>query len=340
MINWDDWASAREMTGSEGVLWAAEHADLEMLQDLLDTAEDEDQPLPSLPEALEAARGWLTVDEEAEARRRGAAGAPERVPHGDGSYQVVRVGVYGLAHRAVVTELERRLGVEPAAVELLERALHYGDPASVDWLASVVALGTREPAIDQFRWAAARIGDPRVLVRRFAADLVELLSYERPPFQGEAAEAVRPRLAAESDAGVLLSLVKAYAEYRQPQGLSVLIPLARHADPAVRVEVAWRLDDLATLFELADDPVARVRANALANILRTDRGSSGALAAYARHRDDRDEEVRVEALAGLARHGDDVALEELRAIAERQPGWVARSRYDGVVAERSLHFGQ
>ncbi|MBL7258743.1 HEAT repeat domain-containing protein [Paractinoplanes lichenicola] len=221
--------------------------------------------------------------------------------------------------------------------EQRDRALGAGGG---ELLEIIEALAEHEPVRDVYLWAVRQIEDPSLPVRLFAVQVLERLAFNRPKFSAEAAEAIRPRLTAEDDPEVLESLVSAYAEFRHPHEVGELRQLMAHPDDLVRAQVAWRLDAIEPLLVLAYDAVGEVRGNALANLFRrTEPGTTAVQQAYADHRDDDNEDARIESLAGLARDGDEDALAVLHAIAAVQQGFTAQSRIDEIDFRRSLHFG-
>jgi len=123
---------------------------------------------------------------------------------------------------------------------------------------------------------------------------------------------------AHTKAAVLADTISTLARSGVPQMAHELAPLAEHVDPEVRVAVAQALgqmDDaspatVAALVLLSRDPVDEVRSWATFALAeeRLD-GAGGVRDALAARLVDDSEEVRVEAVRGLARHRDPAAIE-------------------------------
>ncbi|XVV16366.1 hypothetical protein ACQP2X_18990 [Actinoplanes sp. CA-131856] len=208
----------------------------------------------------------------------------------------------------------------------LERALADED----DWDEAVRELAEREA----YDWAIARVADPDVRVRRFAADVVEELSFDPKPSKAAAIATLTERLAAEDDGCALASVVIAYTQYHHPHTRPELRKLADHRDPRVRAAVADGVGEPATLLTLAGDTDGEVRATALAWLFRLYDFAPEIGAAFAAHRHDEHLDARIPSLAGLARAGDDTALAELLELAGGRDDVPAYWRYDEVVLWR------
>ncbi|MFF5083298.1 HEAT repeat domain-containing protein [Actinoplanes sp. NPDC000266] len=204
-----------------------------------------------------------------------------------------------------------------------------------EWGEAVREVAEREA----FGWAVARLADPDMLVRRFAAGVVEELSFDPKPSPAEAIAALTERLDAEGDGCALASVVIAYTQYHHPHARPELKKLAGHRDPRVRAAVADGVGEPETLLALAGDPDGDVRATALAWLFRLYDFAPAIAAAFAAHRDDDNLDARIPSLAGLARAGDDTALAELLELAGGRDDVPAYWRYDEVVLWRK-HTGQ
>jgi hypothetical protein len=322
---WPD--SAPEDT--ELMMWAADYGAYQVIHHRLD--EYTTKPM------LQIARGWIGVDPVAELRRRlGDATAVVqrqsvpvddydrteciRVTAADGRWAEVQT-----AHRAIVTYIEKHLGIGASRDELMARALVDRDPESVNWIEAWLAVQDKPDAEATLRWATPVLADPDADARRFAAEVVHSLSIDQQPGRPDALAVLRARLAAEPDAGVLASLIGAFAEYHGPGHLPEVVAHAEHPDPLVRRRVAGELcftvmepgsaqAGADVLAELSRDTDGRVRAAAL-RVLRDyafDHPVTRRL--MTANRDDSDPGVRAEALAGLVRGGDTVAFQELRRL--------------------------
>jgi hypothetical protein len=326
---------------AELLLWAADYGAVEVIragfggpvggrmdQASKDTAEA----------ALRIARGWTGAEPEAELRRRlgGGSGTVERetVPVDDyeraGRIRVTaadgRWAEVQTAHPAIVTFLEDRLGHVVSRDELMARALADRDPGSANWSQSCCSVSQRPDAEATLRWATGLLAGRDPDVRRFAAAVVETLSFDQAPCRPETLAALRARLAAEPDAGVLNALIVAFANYRGAGDLPEVVAHAGHPDAQVRacvaIQLAGALMDpgsapgaVEPLTTLGRDRDARVRAAALQTLRDYRFDHPAARELLAAGRDDPDPRVRLEALAGLARGGDAAAGAQLRRLA-------------------------
>ncbi|BCY08588.1 hypothetical protein [Actinoplanes sp. L3-i22] len=312
---------------------AADDGNLDLLRDLIDA----DPPPPDvLLRAMATARAWFGRDPATELRER--LGAPDatvetgvltfedylptvrwvRVVAPDGRRVEVR-----LAHRAIVTFLERAIGLRVPPDELLERALWSGDPESQDWSQADLTIRRRVPIEESAQWAIGRLGDPEPLVRRFAAGLLHLMSFD---IEGEEyVGALRDRLGVESDGATLSSVIGAYSGFLDDRVLPELIPFARDPRVDVRCRVAGELmtdsdgqpaEMLAAQFDLTRDEDPTVRRVALAALIHGPVDVPVIRELLAVHLAGDDRQLRIEAAFGLARRGDGPALAELRRLAQ------------------------
>lgn len=332
--------------GVDPVLWAAEHGASELLKHLLHRYP---APEATLRRALNAARAWLDVDPEAELRRRSGMAddavtvVRDHLAADEYSPRALRIRLTTAdgwraevlaEHRAVVTALEERLDLPVSRDELLVRALWSADPESCDWWASRHAVMVRFPAEETFRWAAGRLADPEVMVRRFTAEVLHSSIWDGEaadaPYAAQALAVLRERMAAETDTGTLCSLLGAYAGFREIAAiLYEFLPFVADHRSEVRTCVAANLlngiggpaDDppqhvLETMLNLAHDPDSTVRAVATATLVHSMIDAPGLreLLGAQMHGDDR--EVRIHAATGLALRGDAHALAELRRMGD------------------------
>lgn len=146
--------------------------------------------------------------------------------------------------------------------------------------------------------------------------------------------------ARSADPDALADLVSALARLGQPAIARELAPLAEHHEPQVRVAVAQALDKLgdsspaavAALILLSRDAVDEVRSWATFALAGDALSAApGAPEALAANLGDPADEVRVEAVRGLARHGDSRAI---CAALDLAPAWagdpVFRDAVDGL----------
>lgn len=237
------------------------------------------------------------------------------------------------AHRAVVTELEAKLGVHRTPDELMARAMVHADPEHDDWFAALLRIAEPESQ-ERFDWARAvaegaeKAGS--LERRRFALDAIDFLGFgfspdhdDEPPFTREAAEFLRPRLDTEQDPYALRTVVAAFTGYCSREELPAVLAHAAHPDPGVRHRVALafpavladRPDALAVLLRLADDPAPATRTSALYALTRCAVDSPAVRGVLAAHLTDADVDARLEAAGALALRGDErgaPVLEEIR----------------------------
>ncbi|MET7400649.1 hypothetical protein ABZS66_44940 [Dactylosporangium sp. NPDC005572] len=326
-------------------VWTAEHGASELLELLLHRYPASEA---TLRRALDAARAWLGVDPEAELRRRSGAAdgdavtrdhlttdeyAPRalriRVRTADGRWAEVLAG-----HRAVVTVLEQLLELPVTRDELLARALWSADQESCDWSAARHAVMGRFPAEETFRWAAGRLADADVAVRRFTAELLHFSTLGGEavdaPYAADALLVLRGRMAAETDTEALCSVLGAYAGFSEIGAiLHEFLPFVEDPRPEVRGRVAGEIlngrggpaDDppphiLQTMLSLARDRDPAVSATATAALIYSaiDGPALRELLAARMAGDDR--EVRIRAATGLALRGDAHALAQLRRMSD------------------------
>ncbi|MEV6973173.1 HEAT repeat domain-containing protein [Kitasatospora sp. NPDC093806] len=237
------------------------------------------------------------------------------------------------AHRAVITDLEAKLGVHRTPDELMARALVHADPGHDDWLASLCRIAWPESQ-ERFDWARAvaeGAGEAGSLARRrFALDAINFLGFglnpdidDEPPFTREAVGFLRPRLDTERDPYALRTVVAAFTGYCSREELPAVLAHADHPDPGVRHGVALafpalladRPDSLAVLLRLVDDPAPVNRASALHALTRSPADTPAVRGVLAAHLTDPDFDARLEAAIALALRGDErgtPVLDEIR----------------------------
>ena len=333
--------------GVDPVSWAADFGAYEVLRALLVRSKEPLRRDSLQHRALAVARSWLELDPERELRRRLGVGRHGeafvdsevvggidfqptatllRVTAPDGRYVEVE-----MAHRAVVTFLERAVGLRPTRSELVARALHFAEPGSCDWSESLDAMTARLDLAPTFAWARAAIADDSVDLRRFAADVLHAMSFEERPFRLAAVEVLRARLRIEPDPIALDSAIGAFAAYsREDANLSDVVRHARHPAAEVRLRVALlgsvghphRGGSFApppevpvALVELTTDPEGLVRAGALFTLAEGGVDGPEVRQAMAERLTDEHDEARLQAAAGLALLGDPRGLAVFRQVA-------------------------
>ncbi|MFF7458639.1 HEAT repeat domain-containing protein [Kitasatospora sp. NPDC008115] len=295
--------------GVDPVTWAAETGACWTLTALLSPERDPLRADSPHRRALRVARAALD---------RGAGAGPVPPP----------------AHRAVITDLEARLGVHRTPDELMARALVHADPEHDDWLASLVRIAAPESQ-ERFDWArdvAEGAADAGSLDRRrFALDVIHFLGFglnpangdDEPPFTREAVEFLRPRLDTEQDPYALRTVVAAFTGYCSQEEIPAVLAHADHPDPGVRHCVALtfpglltdRPAALAALLRLADDPAPLTRTSALNALTRCPVDTPALRDVLAAHLTDPHFDARLEAAAALALRGDErgtPVLDEIR----------------------------
>ncbi|MGW4460762.1 HEAT repeat domain-containing protein [Micromonospora sp. NPDC004704] len=329
------------------VVWTADCGASELLEHLLSRHPASEATLRG---ALSAARAWLDVDPEAELRRRSgladegsAAATRDHLTAGEYLPRVLRIRLRAAdgqraevlaAHRAVVTVLERWLDLPVTRDELLARALWSADPESCDWWASQQAVRVRFPAEETSRWAAGRLADPDVPVRRFTAELLHVSALDGEavdvPYAADALVVLRERMAAETDAETLSEVLGAYAGFSEIGAiLHEFLPFVADPRPEVRRRVAQDLLNgtggpadnppphiLNTMLGLARDPDSTVRAVATATLVYSAIDVPALRELFVTRLDSDNRQVRIHAATGLALRGDTHALGELRRMSD------------------------
>ncbi|MER6782220.1 MULTISPECIES: HEAT repeat domain-containing protein [unclassified Streptomyces] len=319
LVVWDVDVSRPWDDGADPVTWTAQNGRYWALQALLSRSHD---PLS----ADSPHRRALRTAQEALASGAGAGSGPPP------------------AHRAIITEMEAKLGVHRTPDELMARALLHADPDHDDWFASVFRLGLR---IDQetFEWALEAAQDTSDRDRRrFGLDTINHLGIglsvrhdvddTELPFAREAEEFLRPLLHSEQDPRTLAIVIAAFAEHCSSDRVPALLPHADHPDPHVRRTVSALLhtntteqrEAFAALTRLASDPVPATRTNALSTLAMSTSDTPALRALFAAHLTDPYFDARVEAAAGLALRDDErgqAALNEIRSGIKNMnsPGW-------------------
>lgn len=180
---------------------------------------------------------------------------------------------------------------------------------------------------DVFERAAALCQGARPIERMTGADVLAELGLPDHDCPDEATAILSALLERERDAGVLASALTALGHLGGPPDLGAIARLAAHTDPAVRHSLAYALgfreEPLAIemLIALTRDDEANVRDWATFGLGQGDADSPAIREALAERLDDDDDDVRAEAIAGLARRRDERALEPLiEAIRGRETG--------------------
>ncbi|MFI8964210.1 HEAT repeat domain-containing protein [Streptomyces sp. NPDC053493] len=274
----------------------------------------------------------LATAREADRRCRTAPPGPRTVVQ-DGTWgQVEELVLDGrtvrAGHPAILTELERALGVRTPFGELADRAAARHDPDHVDWWSALhVVIGRHDRSTRDAVAALTHHPDP--YHRRFAAEVLRcqtLFEDEADTPYAEENSALLARWAAEeAHPGVLADVLFAWAsEHEHPDLVATGLRYADHPDPAVRAAVPGCLAEAAltpvprgALLGLSRDPSAEVRRTVAAVLGRAHDGSPDVRAALVALARDPDAEVRrsaAECLAESADHAPEIAdaLADLR----------------------------
>ncbi|MFC5001892.1 HEAT repeat domain-containing protein [Dactylosporangium cerinum] len=337
------WPTEETRDNIELLSWAADYGAYAVIHDLLggylptwgDRASE-----GTVRTVLEIARSWVGVDPVAELRRRlgdeAAVVTRETVPvegdltHADRVRVTTADGRWAevqTTHLGIVTYIEDRLGTVVSRDALLARALTNPDTDSVDWSQAWFSVGNMPDVEATYHWAAGLLADSDPEVRRFAAEVVAMLSRNEEPCREEALAILRARMPVEPNAEILSALIDAFGNYQLSGDMPEVEAHIGHPDPRVRRQVAEALINKVTdaasaarairlLTELGSDSSSQVRSTVV-RVLRDHAPDSPVTRQLlASGRDDPDPEVRLEALAGLARYRDAPAYEQLRRLAD------------------------
>jgi HEAT repeat protein len=160
--------------------------------------------------------------------------------------------------------------------------------------------------------------------RMLGADILGQLGIPDRTFPEECFQTLKKMLAKEEDEGVLQAITIAFSHLQDLRAVELVAPLRRHSNPDVRFAVVRGItqhgSDLAisTLIQLLGDQDNNVRDWAtfgLGSIIKTD--SQEIRTALLARLSDSDEDVRAEAMVGLAIRKDirvlDMVIEELES---------------------------
>lgn len=206
-------------------------------------------------------------------------------------------------------------GSDPRPTDELFRIALSEPDLDVRWRA-VQALHWRSGR-DVFERAAALCAGTRPIERMTGADVLAQLGMPEHEFPDEAIAVLSRLLVAETDAAVVASALSAFGHLGGPPDLPAVAPLKDHPDASVRHSLAYALGFLEeplaveTLIALTRDEEANVRDWATFGLGQGDADSPGLRDALAERLRDEDDEVRAEAIAGLARRHDTRVLDAL-----------------------------
>ncbi|MFJ7180969.1 HEAT repeat domain-containing protein [Streptomyces massasporeus] len=298
-------------------------------------------PAPARADLLARARRWAEVGAEAELRRiTGLTGPVERIRVEDDEIgwwcEQLTLGPVTVRdeHRAILTSMEVRYGIRTPFDELIARALAHPDRDHVVWCDVVLTLGRRLEE-ETWQWTRDLLNHPDRLHRLLAAEILMSLILgdavrDRYPFWERGRELV-PWAEQEEDPEVLAALLNAMTHDSAPEIEAVGLSHLTHPDPRVRSLVPDALErsedgrsrarpeSLATVLTLAGDGDSGVR-EAACRWLGHYRGSEPEVgdALVALTHDER-QEIRIDAVSGLARRDDPRCGEAEHRIGPRDP---------------------
>ncbi|MFE0641645.1 HEAT repeat domain-containing protein [Streptomyces sp. NPDC058877] len=298
---------------------------------------------PSKAELLEMAdlaRHWQETGVEAELRHRtGSRDAVVRTRVEDDEYYDVGEFVLGGTtardgHGAILTRLEKTLGVHTPFEELMGRALAHAHQRHVAWGTVTILLSGRR---DRETWTTAQAlrthRDP--FHRLFGAEVMRLTHLfddsEEDTFAAPALEVFTGWSAEEEDLAVLTEVLVALGEHSDPRAAAALLLHLDHPDARIRQAVAQGLgwwspplpsfgDVRTALLRLMVDPDAEVRQAACYSVAEGKDRDPVLTDAMAAALHDANRRVQLAAVYGLALHGDERCVEAARRLGPpRQP---------------------
>ncbi|MEV4786681.1 HEAT repeat domain-containing protein [Streptomyces tuirus] len=298
-------------------------------------------PAPARAELLARARRWSEAGAEAELRRiTGLTGPIQRIRVVDDEIgwwcEQLTLGTTTVRdeHRAILTSMEQRYGIRTPFDELVDRALAHPDRDHVVWSDVVFTLGRRLDE-ETWQWTRDLLNHPGRLHRLLAAEILLILILGDPvkggdPF-GERGRELVPWAEQEEDPEVLAALLNAMTHDSAPEIEAVGLSHLTHPDPRVRSLVPDALErsedgrfrvrpeSLTTVLTLARDEDPGVRA-AACRWLGHHRGSEPEVgdALIALTHDER-QEIRIDAVSGLAYRDDPRCVEAQHRIGPLDP---------------------
>lgn len=304
-------------------------------------------PESELLEARELARRWHETGVEAELRRRtGSRDALVRTPVQDDEHSSVDECTLGGmtvrdGHGAILTSVEKLLGVRTSFEDLMDRALTITDQNHPTWGGVTLLLAGRR---NQATWTAAATlrTHPDPSRRLFGAEVLRLTHLldgsEEDAFAGLALDMFTAWSAEETDLAVLTEVLVALGEHNDPRAEVALLPHVGHPDARVRRAVAEGLgafsstpafsgDARTALLRLMTDPDSVVRKTAC-RVVAEGRDHDPVFAdATAAVLDDTNRLVRLAAVYGLALHDDERCVAAARLLGPPQRGSLEEEGY-------------
>ncbi|MCB5182451.1 HEAT repeat domain-containing protein [Streptomyces antimicrobicus] len=297
-------------------------------------------PRTELNAMRDLARAWHEAGTEAELRRRtGSSDTIARTRVQDDEY--CTVGELTLAgttvrdgHGAILTHLEKMLGIRTSCQELVARALER-DADHTAWSRAAIELShRRQPEA----WATAETlrADADPLRRLFGAELTRLFEVFADSHDEEycvlAVAALTDWATAETDPTVLAEVLHGLSSYQGPRAEAALLLHTHHHVPAVRRAVAAGLGTpphsrqpsdaahqaLLTLMNDPDTDVQIAACHSAGDIANGDRALTDTMASLLDHPERR---VQLQAVHALARHHDERCVQAAERLGPPRPGY-------------------
>ncbi|MEU0892898.1 HEAT repeat domain-containing protein [Streptomyces massasporeus] len=291
---------------------------------------------PARADMMARARRWAEAGAEAELRRvTGLTGPVERIRVEDDEIgwwcEQLTLGPVTVRdeHRAILTSMEVLYGIRTPFDDVVARALAHPDRDHVVWCDVASTLGRRLDE-ETWQWTRDLLNHPDRLHRLLAAEILLSLILGDPlkggdPFWDRGRELV-PWAEQEEDPEVLVALLNAMTHDSAPEIEAVGLSHLTHPDPRVRALVPDTLErsrvrpeGLAMVLTLAGDADSGVR-EAACRWLGHYRGSEPQVgdALVALTHDER-QEIRIDAVSGLAYRDDPRCVEAEHRIGPRDP---------------------
>ncbi|MEW2811653.1 hypothetical protein AB0929_31915 [Streptomyces massasporeus] len=291
---------------------------------------------PARADILARARRWAEAGAETELRRiTGLTGPVERIRVVDDEIgwwcEQLTLGPVTVRdeHRAILTSMEVLYGIRTPFDDVVARALAHPDRDHVVWCDVASTLGRRLDE-ETWQWTRDLLNHPDRLHRLLAAEILLSLILGDPlkgggPFWERGRELV-PWAEQEEDPQVLAALLNAMTHDSAPEIEAVGLSYLTHPDPRVRALVPDTLErsqvrpeGLAMVLTLAGDADSGVREAACRRIGHY-RGSEPQVgdALVALTHDER-QEIRIDAVSGLAYRDDPRCVEAEHRIGPRDP---------------------
>lgn len=198
--------------------------------------------------------------------------------------------------------------------ELIAAALSEENDDYWDYVMELHKRGTQ----DVFQAAIELCKSEKSDERALGADILGQLGYPEKPFTHESVDILLDMLSKEEDVNSLNSIIAALGHLEDSRAVELIAQFQSHRDEKIRLTVAHALghynDDIAisALIRLSSDEVRDVRDWATFYIANNEDVDSPEIREVLwKASDDEDNEIRAEALYGLARRGEKQIVERL-----------------------------